>query len=137
QLVVQYVRLMGAGEIVAIDPADMRLNMAKAHGASVTLAMPVSEAMSEVKRLTRDRGPRVVYDVTGHHAVFPEALKLAADHGHVVMLGDTGTPELQHLTPDVTRRGLTIVGAHDRHAPADPTPGVQCDPRRASDRSLP
>src|SRR5437867_1450215 len=94
QLVAQYVRLMGAGEIIAIDPATMRLEMAKAHGATETLAMPVDQAYSEVQRITRDRGARVVYDVTGHPAVFPDALKLCADHGRVVLLGDTGTPEL-------------------------------------------
>jgi 2-desacetyl-2-hydroxyethyl bacteriochlorophyllide A dehydrogenase len=130
QLVAQYVRLMGASEIIAIDPATMRLEMAKAHGATVTLALPANEAIAEVKRLTQDRGARVVYDVTGHPAVFSEALKMTADHGRLVLLGDTGTPELQHLTPDVIRRGLTIVGAHDRHAPADPMPGVEWDARR-------
>ena len=55
---------------------------------------------------------------------------MTADHGRLVLLGDTGTPELQHLTPDVIRRGLTIVGAHDRHAPADPMPGIEWDARR-------
>jgi threonine dehydrogenase-like Zn-dependent dehydrogenase len=130
QLALQYVRLMGASQIIAIDPATMRLEMAKAHGATTTLAMPANEALAEVKRLTNDRGARVVYDVTGHHAVFPEALRLTADHGRLVLLGDSGTPELQHLTPDVIRRGLTIVGAHDRHAPADPTPGIEWDARR-------
>src|SRR5256714_6422540 len=130
QLVAQYVRLMGAGEIIAIEPATMRLEIAKAHGATVTLALPANEAIAEVKRLTNDRGARVVYDVTGHPAVFPEALKMTADHGRLVLLGDTGTPELQHLTPDVIRRGLTIVGAHDRHAPADPMPGIEWDARR-------
>ena len=130
QLVVQHVRLMGASEVIAIDPAEKRLAMAKSHGATATLARPVAETLDEVKRITRDRGARIVYDVTGHHAVFPEALKLVADHGRLVLLGDTGTPELQHLTPDVIRRGLTIVGAHDRHAPADPTPGIEWDARR-------
>jgi 2-desacetyl-2-hydroxyethyl bacteriochlorophyllide A dehydrogenase len=130
QLVTQYVRLIGAGEVIAIDPAEMRLNMANAHGATVVLALRADQAVAEVKRLTNDRGARVVYDVTGHHAVFPEALKMTADHGRLVLLGDTGTPELQHLTGDVIRRGLTIVGAHDRHAPADPTPGIEWDARR-------
>ena len=130
QLVTQYVRLMGAAEVIAIDPAEMRLTMAKSHGATHALALRADQAVAEVKRLTNDRGARVVYDVTGHPAVFPEALKMAADHGRVVLLGDTGTPELQHLTPDVIRRGLTIVGAHDRHGPADPTPGVAWDARR-------
>jgi 2-desacetyl-2-hydroxyethyl bacteriochlorophyllide A dehydrogenase len=124
QLVVQYVRLMGASEIIAIDPATMRLEMAKSHGATMTLAMGANDAISEVQRLTNG-GPRIVYDVTGHYVVFPAALAMCADHGRVVLLGDTGTPELQHLTPDVIRRGLTIVGAHDRHAPPDPIPGIE------------
>jgi 2-desacetyl-2-hydroxyethyl bacteriochlorophyllide A dehydrogenase len=130
QLVAQYVRLMGASDVIAIDPAEMRLGMAKSHGATHVLPLRADQAVDEVKRLTGDRGARVVYDVTGHPAVFPEALKMTADHGRVVLLGDTGTPELQHLTPDVIRRGLTIVGAHDRHAPADPTPGIEWDARR-------
>jgi len=33
----------------------------------------------------------------------------------VVILGDTGRPGQQFLTPDVITRGLTIVGAHDGH----------------------
>jgi 2-desacetyl-2-hydroxyethyl bacteriochlorophyllide A dehydrogenase len=136
QLVVQYARLMGASEIIAIDPAEMRLKMAAEHGATVALAIPANEALAEVKRITRDRGARVVYDVTGHPAVFPEALKLCADHGRLVLLGDTGTPELQHLTPDVIRRGLTIVGAHDRHAPPDPGSGVEWDARGVSELFL-
>ena len=130
QLALQYVRIMGASEAIAIDPADMRSRMASAHGATEVLALRADEAVAEVRRLTSDRGARVVYDVTGHHAVFPEALRMTADQGRVVLLGDSGTPELQHLTPDVIRRGLTIVGAHDRHAPADPTPGIEWDARR-------
>jgi 2-desacetyl-2-hydroxyethyl bacteriochlorophyllide A dehydrogenase len=130
QLVLQYVRLMGAGEIIAIDPAPMRLEMARAHGATATIARPANEAIDEVKRLANGRGPRVVYDVTGHHAVFPSALAMCADRGRVVLLGDAGSPELQHLTPDLLQRGLTIVGAHDRHLPNEPSPGIESDARR-------
>jgi len=130
QLALQYVRLMGAAEVIAIDPAEMRLTMAKSHGATRALSLRADQAVDEVKRMTDDRGARVVYDVTGHHAVFPQALRMAADHGRVVLLGDSGTPELQHLASDVIRRGLSIIGAHDRHAPADPTPGVEWDARR-------
>jgi 2-desacetyl-2-hydroxyethyl bacteriochlorophyllide A dehydrogenase len=136
QLALQYVRLIGASEIIAIDPAEMRLKMATAHGATAALAIPAADALGEVQRLTRGRGAKVVYDVTGHHAVFPDALKLCADHGRLVVLGDTGTPELQHLTSDVIRRGLTIVGAHDRHAPPDPSAGVEWDARRVSELFL-
>src|SRR4051812_19569833 len=130
QLTAQYVRLMGASEIIAIDPAEMRLAMAKSHGATVTLAKGAADAIAEVQRITNGHGPRVVYDVTGHPAVFPAALAMCGDRGRVVLLGDTGTPEAQHLTPDVIRRGLSIVGAHDRHAPADPVAGIEWNARQ-------
>jgi threonine dehydrogenase-like Zn-dependent dehydrogenase len=47
--------------------------------------------------------------------VFESALGLAARYGTVVILGDTGSPSGQKLTPDVITRGLRIVGAHDGH----------------------
>jgi len=46
QLVVQYCRLMGASEIIAIDTAAMRLDMAAAHGATRTLKMSAAERCS-------------------------------------------------------------------------------------------
>jgi threonine dehydrogenase-like Zn-dependent dehydrogenase len=59
--------------------------------------------------------PQVVIDSTGNAAVFAAALGLAADRGRVVILGDTGQPCRQFLTPDVIIRGITIVAAHDNH----------------------
>jgi threonine dehydrogenase-like Zn-dependent dehydrogenase len=117
QLVVQYVRLMGAREIIAIDIALMRLNMARAHGATQTLQMDVEAAREQVFDLTGGRLADMVYDVTGHSPVFSHALGLARRFGKVLLLGDTGTPADQRLTNDVVTRGVKIVGAHDGDAP--------------------
>lgn len=46
-------------------------------------------------------------------AVFAAALALTADHGTVIVLGDTGAPAEQQLSSDVITRGLHTVGAHD------------------------
>jgi 2-desacetyl-2-hydroxyethyl bacteriochlorophyllide A dehydrogenase len=117
QLVLQYVRLTGAREIIAIDTAPRRLEMARDHGATQTLQMPVEEARGQVLALTDDRLADVVYDVTGHPPVFSHALGLARRFGTVLLLGDTGTPADQRLTSDVITRGVRIVGAHDSDAP--------------------
>jgi threonine dehydrogenase-like Zn-dependent dehydrogenase len=63
----------------------------------------------------------VVYDVTGHPAVFSGALRLARKFGTLLLLGDAGTPSEQRLTSDVITRGLTIIGTHGTHPPARPT----------------
>lgn len=117
QLVVQYVRLQGAREVIAIDPSERRLEMARAHGATATLMLRVEQAREEVLRLTDGDGAEVVYDVTGVASVFPAALQLLRRFGRLLLLGDTGTPSAQRLTSDVVNRGLRIIGAHDTNPP--------------------
>jgi len=117
QLVTQYVRLFGAREVIAIDTIPGRLELAVRNGATRTIARPVAEAIEVVKELTDGRGADVVYDVTGHPAVFAAALKLPRRFGKVILLGDTGTPSEQRLTSDVITRGLRIIGAHDNNPP--------------------
>ncbi|HSV72702.1 MAG TPA: zinc-binding alcohol dehydrogenase [Chthonomonadales bacterium] len=118
QLVVQYVRLLGAKRVIAIDTAPRRLQMAREHGATDCIETPVADAREDVMQLTGGRGADVVYDVTGNAAVLPAALGLVRTLGTLLLLGDTGTPSEQRLTPDVLTRGLRIVGAHDGNPPA-------------------
>ena len=121
QLVVQYARLMGCQEVIAIDTAPMRLELARKSGATAALQMTAAEALRSVKTMTAGRRADVVYDVTGHHAVFATALPLARKFGTVILLGDTGMPDRQTLTGDVIQRGLRIVGVHAGHAPDEAT----------------
>ena len=120
QLVVQYARILGAGQVIAIDTAPKRLEMAAAHGATHTLNMTAGAALKNVEEITQGRRADVVYDVTGHAAVLATALPLARAFGTLLLLGDTGTPGNQTLTMDVVARGVRIVGAHDSHAPEEP-----------------
>ncbi len=117
QLVVQYLRTFGAGHIIAIDTAPARLEMARAHGATHVFQGDVASARTEVERITGGRMADVVYDVTGHAAVFSPALGLARRFGKLLLLGDTGTPSEQRLSSDVMIRGVSIVGAHDGYPP--------------------
>jgi 2-desacetyl-2-hydroxyethyl bacteriochlorophyllide A dehydrogenase len=118
QLVTQYVRLLGAREVIAIDLSQPRLEMARAHGATHILQMGAAEALESVKQITEGRLADVVYDVTGFAAVFAPALKLVRRFGTLLLLGDTGSPSEQRLIQDVVTRGLRIVGAHDSNPPA-------------------
>lgn len=130
QLVAQYAAVSGAREIIAIDPWPTRLDRLTFPSGAHKLACSAADAATAVRQITGGRGADVVYEVTGHHAVFPSALGLARDFGTVVLLGDTGQPHLQTLTPDVITRGLRIVGAHDRHAPkGEQGPGIWTERR--------
>lgn len=121
QLATQYARLSGAREVIAIDTPDSmaRLEMAKSHGATQILAMSADQAKEAVREITKGRLADVVFDVTGHPAVFPAALGVARRFGKLLLLGDVGRPTLQCLTSDVITRGVRIIGAHDNDAPPD------------------
>ncbi len=129
QLVVQYVRLLGACQIIAVDISEQRLAMARKHGATVTLAMGVQEACEQILALTEGAGADVVYDVTGAAPVFSIALTL----GRLVLLGDTGAPSEQRLTGDVINKALSIIGAHDSNPPAISTDYAYWSKRRMAE----
>jgi 2-desacetyl-2-hydroxyethyl bacteriochlorophyllide A dehydrogenase len=113
QMSLRWANAAGAGNIIVIDRVEKRLKMAKLGGGSHTIAKPVSEAIEDIKESNSGELPKIVVDTTGHPDVFASALNATALLGRVVLLGDTGMPAKQHLTPDVITKGLTIVGAHD------------------------
>jgi len=118
QLVTQYLRLLGLREIIVVDMAQKRLDVALAHGATQAFCGSAADAVDFVKECTDGALADVVYDVTGHYAVFPMALKLVRDHGTLVLLGDSPEPSKQHLTGDVLTRQLKVRGSHNERLPA-------------------
>jgi|LSQX01.2.fsa_nt_gb 2-desacetyl-2-hydroxyethyl bacteriochlorophyllide A dehydrogenase len=117
QLVCQYLRTLGLGCVIAIDASPQRVELALAHGADVGFSGPVAEAAEFVARQTGGEMARVVYDVTGHHGVLPEALPLVQQFGKLILLGDSPHPSRQHLTSDVISRQITIIGCLSKWLP--------------------
>ncbi|MGC9317414.1 MAG: zinc-binding dehydrogenase [Armatimonadota bacterium] len=117
QLVTQYLRAMGLREVMVIDQVQQRVDAALVHGATAGICGDVAEAGDFVAEHTAGRLADVVYDVTGHWAVLPQALPLARDHGTLVLLGDSPFPSRQHLTYDVLSRQVSIVGSRSSWLP--------------------
>lgn len=113
QLLVQYARIAGADRIIAIDPVQRRLDLAEQHGATDLIAAPVEQARDEVRRITNRMLAPVLFDSTGSGPVFVASQKLVAPFGRMVLLGDCGRPEQQHLTTDLLTRNITLFGAHE------------------------
>ena len=89
-----------------------RLETAKAHGATHTLATDVAGARSEIEQITAGRMLDVVFDITGHPPVLAPAIQLLRRLGRVVLLGDTPNPTQQHLGPGVVSNSISILGIH-------------------------
>ncbi len=72
-------RVLGAGDIIALDVSDFRLNLAREFGADHTLNVRKTtpkERMTFVKELTEGRGADVVIETAGIPDVLPEGLDL-------------------------------------------------------------
>lgn len=115
QMSVRWARAAGLQRILVVDPMPMRLGLAQQGGATSVVDSAIAECMEAVRAANDGQLPSVVIDATGNASVFAEALKLVGFGGRLVLVGDPGSPELQHLTSDVLTRGLTIVGSHGSH----------------------
>lgn len=117
QLTTQYLDLVGVREVLAIDPVASRLELAAKHGATACFCGGADAAGEFVAQYTEGRGADVVYDVTGGDRVLPMALKLVANLGKVVLIGDCPHPTRQHLTHDVLRRQIAVIGTQNDYLP--------------------
>lgn len=120
QMSLRWAFASGVRDLIVVDALESRLQLARAGGATITIAAPIEQAKERIQAALGGRLPRVVIDTTGNAAVFAHATTLAADRGRIVIVGDTGSPTNQHLTGDVLGRGLSIVAAHDTHWPGNP-----------------
>jgi D-arabinose 1-dehydrogenase-like Zn-dependent alcohol dehydrogenase len=99
QSAVALASLSGAGEIVAVDGVQDRLDFSRKMGATltVTLKTPRKERLSQVHALTKGRGVDVVVECSGAPEAVSEALDLVRDGGRVVVCGhytDNGSIEI-------------------------------------------
>jgi 2-desacetyl-2-hydroxyethyl bacteriochlorophyllide A dehydrogenase len=115
QMVVRWAAISAVAEIVVIDRNEKRLALARRGGATGTIARALSDEIDTVIANLGGRRPEVIFDCTGNPSVLAHALRLVADHGKIIILGDTGFPAAQCLTSDVVWRGISIIGAHDLH----------------------
>lgn len=121
QLVVQYLRLAGARKIIAIDPVQNRLDMARIHGATHTLAADVRDIRTQIEAITRGKMLDAVYDITGHPAALAPCIQLVRKLGRVILLGDCPTPSDQCLGPGVVSDSVAILGIHGTMTPEQPS----------------
>lgn len=115
QMAVRWARSANVGLLAVSEMSRQRLAHAERGGATHLLCGDIAEQLDDVAALNGGAGPDIVVEATGSPAVFPSALAAAARFGKVILLGDTGFPDRQHLTSDVMTKGLTIQATHDSH----------------------
>lgn len=122
QLVVQYLRVAGAGRIICIDTAQERLDRARGNGATDIIQGTAAAAKAQIAELTGGAMLDIVFDITGHHSVLADASTLLRPMGKLILLGDSPSPSKQRLGPRIVGDSLSILGVHASVAPEQATP---------------
>ncbi|QLL07572.1 zinc-binding dehydrogenase [Mycobacterium vicinigordonae] len=118
---IQGARLVGAGEIVAIDVAKSKLELAKSLGADDVIDGSTYDSVACVRQLTANRGADVVIEAVGSQVTVDQAIRMTARGGHAVFVGagspDTMVAVRQYsglIAPGVTLRGCFLGSADAR-----------------------
>ena len=85
--VIQGAVLAGAGQIIAIDLSDDKLQLAESLGATVTINAKTSNVVSQVMKLTGQRGADVVFEVIGLGPTIDQAVQLTRRGGQTILVG--------------------------------------------------
>lgn len=106
-------RISGAGRVITVGAPSTRLQLAREFGAddTVDIGLGSDGAVERVTELTAGKGADLVLDFAGAPSVGREAVSMAAQRGHVVVVGSTG-PDAEALPLGaVMGKELTIVGS--------------------------
>ena len=117
-LAMQLSKLSGALPVIAADLTDSRLEISKSVGADCTLNPEDANFAEQLGNVTKDNGPTVVIEATGHPDAISTALDVAGWGARVVLLASTRgeTPNVNFYR-DVHKKGLMLYGAHDSIRP--------------------
>jgi S-(hydroxymethyl)glutathione dehydrogenase/alcohol dehydrogenase len=85
--IIQGCRIAGARQIIAVDVADNKLEMAKHFGATDTVNASVDDGISKCKELTGGHGPDFTFEAAGVPQLMADANRAARRGGTVTIVG--------------------------------------------------
>ena len=113
--VVASLRNMGAGDIIALDLSDARLEFSEKLGATRTVNLSKlsrEERKEQVLSWTDGVGPDVVIEAAGVPAAFEEGLDLVRRGGKLVEVGHYGDPGGVEIRPhQICNKDVDIFGS--------------------------
>ncbi len=100
-------KLLTPSHIVAIDPADARLDAARKLGADIVVNNDRADPSAVIAEITDGLGADVTMEAVGIPQTFDLAVSLVRPGGHVANIGVHGAPVTLHLE-DIWIKNLTI-----------------------------
>lgn len=108
-LAIMVLRLLGAGDIIVIEPAEERRNVAIELGATTALDPIGIDVVSAVREATGGRGPTLIYEAVGSQ--LDDAVAMAADEARIVIVGINSAVRTGFAPTDIVTKELSFYGA--------------------------
>ncbi len=110
-LVIQALRWAGAKNVIAVDLADNRLELARRLGATHTINSGKADAAAEVMRLTDGLGADTAFEVVGFTPTLNLALATLKRGGACVLVGNLSPRTQDFPLQAVVTKEITITGS--------------------------
>jgi len=85
--VIQGARIAGAGEIIAVDMNETKLQMAKDFGATTSVNAGQADPVGQVMGMTDQRGADVSFEVIGLQQTIEQTINMARRGGQAILVG--------------------------------------------------
>ena len=102
-------RAMGA-RVIAVDRVPARLEMARDHGAEVTLNSAEVDPIAAIQELTHGEGADAALDATGNPEARLQAVRSTRVFGRACLVGEGNTTTFD-VSADIIHRQLTLYGS--------------------------
>ena len=85
--VIQGAGIAGAGDIIAIDMNETKLQLAKDFGATATINASQGDPVSQVMSMTEERGADVAFEVIGLQQTIDQTITMTRRGGQAILVG--------------------------------------------------
>ncbi len=111
--VLQLARLFGAGEVIAVDVRDDKLEAARKLGATRGVNGSKGDAAEQVAALTGGKGVDVAIEALGRPETVGSAFQMTRDGGRTVVIGlAAGAAAASIEITRLVRRGIRLMGSY-------------------------
>jgi threonine dehydrogenase-like Zn-dependent dehydrogenase len=121
QLALQYVALTGCETLTAVDLSELRLQTARAHGATHLVNPKTGDLKEAANEITGGRGFDCIIEASGYPELIPPLIDTARNGGRIVVLGS-----IWHRTVEIDfmpfhLKEMTLLSAHQPLCPTTET----------------
>lgn len=122
QAAVQFMKIKGAGKIIAVDPNPHRAEMALKFGATHAVTDYLANCVDQVIALNDGKLPESVIDTTNEEDALQPACDMCRNNGHVVLFSDPSMLAEQCIGMHILTKYINIHGIYINMMMEDPNP---------------